>query len=79
MSQSKLGSLAETLAGIVIGFAVSVAITAVVMPAYGHAVSLGDNIQITAIFTVASIVRSYCLRRAFNAITYRNSHAKGAQ
>ena len=70
MSQSRLGSLAETLASIAVGFVVSVVITAIVMPAYGHAVSLTDNLQITAIFTVASIVRSYCLRRLFNAMTF---------
>ena len=59
-------SLAETCASIAIGFVVSVAITAVVMPAYGHAVTLADNLQITAIFTVASIARGYAVRRAFN-------------
>lgn len=58
-------SLIETLASLVIGFAVSVVITAIVMPAYGHDVALTDNIQITAIFTVASVIRSYLVRRAF--------------
>lgn len=66
MSQSRRMSMLETCASIVIGFCVSVAITAVVMPAYGHPVTLGDNVQITAIFTVASILRGYMLRRAFN-------------
>lgn len=65
MTQSRIGSLVETCASIAIGFVVSVIITAVVMPAYGHHVSLGDNLQITAIFTVASIVRGYCVRRWF--------------
>lgn len=65
MTQSRIGSLLETCASIAIGFVVSVIITAVVMPAYGHHVSLGDNLQITAIFTVASIVRGYCVRRWF--------------
>ena len=59
------------LASIAIGFAVSVAITAVVMPAYGHAVTLADNVQITAIFTVASIVRGYFVRRFFNGLVRR--------
>lgn len=65
MSQTRLMSLIETLASIAIGFLVSVAITAIVMPAYGHHVSLGDNLEITAIFTVASIIRGYLVRRAF--------------
>lgn len=66
MSQSRLASLLETCTSIAIGFAVSVVITAVVMPIYGHAVSFADNLQITAIFTVASIIRGYYVRRLFN-------------
>ena len=54
--QSRLHSLLETLASIAIGFVVSLGITAVVLPAYGHA---------TAIFTIASIARGYLVRRAF--------------
>lgn len=65
MSQTRIMSLVETLVGIAIGFTVSVLITAVVMPAYGHHVTMGDNIQITAIFTVASVIRGYVVRRAF--------------
>ena len=63
--QSRLHSLLETLSSIAIGFFVSLGITAVVLPAYGHQVTWGDNIQITAIFTVASIVRGYAVRRLF--------------
>lgn len=66
MSQSRRMSLIETCASIAIGFVVSLAITAVVMPAYGHHVTLGQNLQITAIFTVASVARGYLVRRAFN-------------
>ena len=65
MSQSRSMSLIETCTSIAIGFVVSVIITALVMPAYGHDVTLADNIQITLIFTVASIVRGYLVRRAF--------------
>jgi hypothetical protein len=66
MSQTRLSSLAETCLSIAIGFLVSLVITAWLLPAYGHPVSLSDNIQITAIYTVASIVRGYLVRRAFN-------------
>ena len=65
MKQTRIMSLVETLASIAIGFAVSVVITAIVMPAYGHHVTLVDNLQITGIFTVASIIRGYLVRRAF--------------
>ena len=72
MNQSRLSSLAETLLSIAIGFVVSLIITALVLPAYGHPVSFGDNLQITGIFTVASIVRGYYVRRAFNWWGARN-------
>ena len=63
--QSRLHSLLETLASIAIGFVVSLGITAVVLPAYGHQVTWGQNLEITAIFTVASILRGYAVRRLF--------------
>jgi membrane protein implicated in regulation of membrane protease activity len=66
MKQSRLSSFAETCLSIAIGFVVSLAITAVVLPAYGHAVTFSQNLQITAIFTVASVARGYLVRRAFN-------------
>jgi hypothetical protein len=69
--QSHAHSWTEATVNIAVGFAVSVAITAVVMPAYGHHVTLSENLQITAIFTVASLLRSVALRRAFNHITTR--------
>lgn len=63
--QSRLHSLLETLASIAIGFCVSLCITAVVLPAYGMPVSWQSNVEITAIFTIASIARGYLVRRAF--------------
>lgn len=66
MSQSRLSSLEETCMSIAIGFVVSLVLTALVLPAYGHAVTFAENVQITAIFTAASIVRGYLVRRAFN-------------
>ena len=67
MNQTRLGSLIEAVINVAIGFIVSLILTAVVLPAYGHAVTFAENLQITAIFTVASIARSYCVRRWFNA------------
>lgn len=66
VGQSRAGSLAEALTNVAVGFVVSVLITAVLLPAMGHAVTLTENIVMTTVFTVASIARSYLLRRAFN-------------
>lgn len=71
MSQSRLSSLAETCISIAIGFVVSLGINAVVMPAFGHHISMADNIGMTLIFTVASIARGYLVRRAFNRWGHR--------
>ena len=69
--QSHAHSWTEAAVNIAVGFAVSVVITALVLPAYGHHVTLSENLQITAIFTVASLLRSYALRRLFNHISTR--------
>lgn len=65
--QTRLSSLIEAVINVAIGFVVSLVITAVVLPAYGHPVSWGENLQITGIFTVFSILRAYVVRRYFNA------------
>lgn len=64
--QSRRQSLIETLAGVAIGFVVSMLISMVVYPLHGHAFSLTQNASITVIFTVVSILRGYWVRRFFN-------------
>lgn len=71
MSQSRLGSLAESLANVAIGYGVAVAGQLVIFPLFGIHIPLGDNLLIGACFTAISIARSYVLRRGFNAITTR--------
>lgn len=58
-------SLVETLTSLVIGFVVSLVLGAIVYPMYGHSFSLLENINITIIFTAASIIRGYLVRRLF--------------
>ncbi len=64
--QSRAHSVIETATNIVVGFTVSMGLTAVVLPAYGHDVTIAQNMGMTGIFTVASVLRSYGLRRLFN-------------
>lgn len=66
MSQSRKGSLLEAVANIAVGFGIAMLTTHIVMPWFGHHLTLSDNFWITAIFTVVSLVRSYTLRRVFN-------------
>lgn len=79
MTQTRKQSAIETVAGVAIGFVVSVLASMVVFPAFGHAFSFGENIGITVIFTILSIARGYAVRRLFvrlNAIENQSAIAK---
>lgn len=66
MSQTKKQSAVESVANVAIGYGVSLVANATILPLFGIAISLSDNISIGAIYTAISIARSYCVRRAFN-------------
>jgi hypothetical protein len=72
MTQTRKQSAVETVAGVAIGFVVSVSASAVVYPLFGHAFTLGQNIAITIIFTVLSVARGYVVRRWFNSINKKS-------
>lgn len=64
--QSKTHSLIESIANTVSGFLISVLIGEISYAYYGIPVSTAQNLELTLIFTVASIIRSYAFRRLFN-------------
>lgn len=66
--QSRRHSFLEALAGTAIGMVISVLLGLVVYPLFGHAFTLQQNVGIMLIFTVVSVVRSYLVRRGFNAL-----------
>jgi hypothetical protein len=67
--QSKTHSAIEATANILVGFCMALATQIVVFPWFGMQVSLGDNLAIGLIFTVVSWLRSFGLRRLFNALS----------
>ena len=73
MKQSRLMSLVESLANVLVGYGVAVATQMLVFPLFGLAVTFTENLLIGLIFTVVSIVRSYALRRGFEALRVRQS------
>ena len=73
MKQSRLMSLVESLANVLVGYGVAVATQMMVFPLFGLAVTITENLLIGLIFTVVSIVRSYALRRGFEALRVRQS------
>jgi hypothetical protein len=69
--QSRAHSMAETLANIAVGFVISLVIQALAWPLFGHHITLAENFWITCIFTVASVLRGYGMRRLFNHLHTR--------
>lgn len=71
MSQSRKGSAFEALTNIAIGIVVSMIANALVFPLFHFHPSGSQNVEITAIYTAISFVRSYLIRRMWNAIGSR--------
>ncbi len=68
MKQSRLMSLAEAVANVLVGYGIAVVTQMLVFPLFGLHTSLADNLMMGATFTVMSIARSYTLRRLFEAL-----------
>ena len=73
--QSRRMSLVEAIANVAVGFLVALLTQIIVFPLFGLQVSLGDNLAIGGLFTLASIARSYVLRRVFEAIRARDAES----
>ena len=65
MKQSRLMSLVESVANVMVGYGVAVASQILIFPIFGLHTTLAQNLKIGAVFTVVSIGRSYALRRLF--------------
>lgn len=68
MKQSRLMSLVEAVANVVVGYGVAVLTLILIFPTFGLHTTLEQNLKIGAIFTVVSIARSFALRRVFEAL-----------
>ncbi len=66
--QSKKMSMFETVVNTGAGFMVSVVLLNMVLPMYGFDVGPGQSVEIVCIFTIASILRGYLVRRLFNRV-----------
>jgi len=64
--QSRLQSLFEAGANVLLGYGVALGAQLIVFPLFGIMIPLSSNIAIGIIFTFVSLVRSYLLRRLFN-------------
>jgi uncharacterized protein YacL len=69
MSQSRRHSLIEALTQQTAGLVISLLLWEfVINPIWNLQTSVADNLTITMLFTVASIIRGYIFRRLFNRV-----------
>jgi len=67
--QLKRWSLTESVCNIIVGYTINLLANFVIFPLWGWHITLRQNIEIGVIYTIISLVRSYCLRRLFNKVT----------
>jgi membrane protein implicated in regulation of membrane protease activity len=67
MNQTRLGSFIEAWFNVLIGFGINWCANMLILPLFGFHVSGGQAFGIGVLFTVISVVRSYAIRRWFNA------------
>ena len=73
MKQSRLMSLVESVANVIVGYGVAVVTQILIFPVFGLHTTLAQNLKMGAMFTVVSIARSFALRRVFEAIRMRSA------
>lgn len=67
MLQSKKGSLIEAAMNIAIGYGIALLSQIILFPLFDIHITLGTNMWIGFWFTLISLIRSYVIRRWFNA------------
>ena len=68
MKQSRLMSLVEAITNVIVGYGVAVLTQILIFPIFGLHTTLAQNLQMGLLFTGVSIIRSFLLRRLFEAI-----------
>jgi len=71
MQQSRMASMIESALNVAIGYGVALASQLALFPLFGILVPISTNLWIGAWFTLISLVRSYVIRRWFNARLHR--------
>jgi hypothetical protein len=67
MQQTKLESLIESIFNILIGYWVAIFSQLIIFPLFDINIPFSTNLTIGAWFTLVSLLRSYLIRRWFNA------------
>jgi len=64
--QKRTHSLIEAITNTCVGFLISLLIQLIIYPIMDIEVKLNQNLIITSVFTLVSILRGYAIRRLFN-------------
>lgn len=75
MTQTRLGSFIEAIINVIIGFGINFTANMLIFPLFGFHITPGANFALGLIYTVISLVRSYAVRRWFNARLHRLASA----
>jgi hypothetical protein len=67
MSQTRLSSFIEAWINVALGFGINFCANLLILPLFGFHITLSENFVMGLLYTVISVVRSYCVRRWFNA------------
>ena len=74
MKQSRLMSLVESVANVIVGYGVAVVTQILIFPVFGLHTTLAQNLKMGArVHRGVSIARSFALRRVFEAIRMRSA------
>ena len=68
MRQSRLMSFCEAIANVAVGYGVAVLTQILIFPMFGLHTTLAQNLQMGLLFTGVSLIRSFLLRRVFEAM-----------
>jgi hypothetical protein len=69
--QSRLMSLVESVANVIVGYGAAVVTQILIFPIFGLHATLAQNLKMGLVFSVVSIARSFALRRLFEALRMR--------
>ena len=72
MKQSRIMSMIEAAANVVVDYVLAIATQIVVFPWFGIETGLAEHLTIGLAFVGVSLVRGYLLRRLFEAIRMRS-------
>lgn len=71
MTQSRVMSMLEAAANVVVGYVLAIATQIVVFPWFGIETGLAEHLTIGMAFVLVSLARAYLLRRLFERIAWR--------